>query len=236
VLRLVLCLLLAVPLAGCVAAHRTRTVGRGNLGAELSVGGPLTTSLGPPVPMPMAFLGARYGLRDDLDVSAAYNLTAPIVAGLSLDLQTAVHWAPIQPGLRGQPADGGWSVVGGASLDWVSDFQTGFRVFPALTATGAWRWRFVAPYLGATLGFDFYRPFERRNPLWLTPHLGAECFLGERVALTVELQVMELASNLWGSGVQWVYLGKSEDEELLLGVLAPMIGVSYDLPTRRSQP
>jgi hypothetical protein len=191
------------------------------------------TKLGAPVPMPVAFLGGRYGVRDDLDVSLDVNLTAPIILGLPLDAQTAVHWAPIQPGLRGQPADQGWSVVGSGSFDWVTDFDTGFRVFPALTATGAYRHRFVAPYLGLTLALNLWAPFERTNPVSLAPHVGAEFLIGKHVGLGLELQIMQATSNLWGESLEWVVLAKNEDKEREFGVLAPMLAFSYDFDTRR---
>lgn len=227
-------LALGLLLAGCATAHRTRTVGRGHAAASLSLGGPLMTNLGAPVPVPVAFLGGRYGLRDDLDVSLDVNLTAPIILGLPLDAKTAVHWAPIQPGLRGQDADRGWSVVGSGSLDWVTDFDTGFRVFPALTATGAYRHRFVAPYLGLTLALNFWAPFERTNPFALSSHVGAEFLLGEHVGLGLELQIMGLSTNLWGSGMDWVNLAEGEAAERKVGALAPMLAFSYDFDTRRS--
>lgn len=226
-IRPLLLLLAALALPGCVASHRTRTVGKGHLGTSLSLGGPMQTQKGV-APMPMAFLGGRYGLRDDLDVSLDLNLTAPIILGLPLDAQTAVQWAPIQPGLRGQAADRGFSAVGAASVDWVSDFSTGFRAFPALTLTGAYRWPRVAPYLGLTTALDFYRPFERKNPLSLNPYVGAEVFLGKGVGLDLELQIREASTNLWGENMQWVVLSRNEEKERTFGVLTPMIGVTWD--------
>lgn len=221
-------LLAALILTGCVATHRARTVGKGNIGADFSLGGPLQTKLGPPIPMPMAFLGARYGLRDDLDLSLHVNLTAPIILGTALDAQTAVHWAPIQPGLRGQAPDRGWSVAGAGSVDWVSDFSSGFRAFPAISLTGAYRWPRAAPYLGLTTALNFYRPFERKNPLSLNPYVGGEFFLGKGWGLDLELQIREASTNLWGESLQWVVLSRDEEKERTFGVVCPMIGVTRD--------
>jgi hypothetical protein len=224
--------LASLALSACVATHRTRTVGEGHGGAELALGGPITTALGPPLPMPVVFLGGRYGLRDDLDISALYNITAPAVPSIPLHLETAVHYAPIQPGLRDQPDDQGWSLVANGRVMWLSDFDSGLMVSPALGLTGGYRYRFVAPYLGFTAALHCYRPFSRRGWLWLTPHAGLELMAGEHFGLTLEVAWMDVGQNLYGSGVEWVYLSEDEVERSERGVLAPMLGVSWDFDTR----
>jgi hypothetical protein len=227
------CLLLAAAaLTACTATHRTRTVGKNHAAAELNLGGPITTALGPPVPMPVVFLGGRYGIRDDLDIGATYNLTAPIVPSIPLHLETAVHWAPIQPGLRDQPDDQGWSVVADGSVTWLSDFESGLMVFPALGVTGGYRYRFVAPYLGFTGAVNSYRPFARRGWLWFTPHVGLELMAGEHFGVTLEAAWMDVGHNLYGSGLQWIYLSKDEEENVERGAFAPMLGFTWDFDTR----
>jgi hypothetical protein len=143
-------------------------------------------------------------------------------------METTVQWALLQPGLRGQAADRGWSLVGAGSVDWVSDFSSGFCAFPAVSLTGAYRWPRVAPYLGLTTALDFYRPFERKNPLSLNPYLGGELFLGKGWGLDVELQIREASTNLWGESMEWVVLSRDEENERTFGVLTPMIGVTKD--------
>ena len=227
------CLLLAaLALTACTATHRTRTVGKSHAAAEVALGGPITTALGPPVPMPVFFLGGRYGIRDDLDVSMGYNLTAPAVPSIPLHLETGVHYAPIQPGLGEQPEDQGWSLVTNLELVWLADFETGFMVFPTLGATGAYRYKFIAPYLGFTAGAHFYRPFERTNWLLLTPHLGLEFMAGEHFGLTLEAAFMDVGSNYYGSGLEWVYLADPDDKEVERAVFMPMIGFTWDFDTR----
>lgn len=230
---LIPCLFLAAAaLSACTATHRTRTVGKSHAAADLSLGGPLTTALGAPIPMPVVFLGGRYGLRDDLDVSLHYDLTAPAVPSIPLHVETAVHYAPIQPGLGQQAADQGWSVVADGTVVWMSDFDSGLMVFPALGVTGAYRYRFVAPFLGLTAAANFYRPFERDNGLTLIPHAGLELMAGEHFGLTLEAAFMEAGHNLYGSGLQWVYLADNEDEKKEMAVVMPMIGFSWDFATR----
>ena len=227
-----LVILTAAALTGCAATHRTRTVGKNHAAAELSLGGPITTALGPPIPMPVVFLDGRYGVRDDLDVSLAYNLTAPAVPSIPLHLEAAVHYAPIQPGLGEQADDQGWSVVTHGTLVWMSDFDSGMMFFPALGVTGAYRYRVIAPYLGFTAAANFYRPFERRNWLALTPHVGLELMAGPHFGLTLEAAFMDVTNNFYGSGLDWVYLSQDREQGREFAVLAPMIGFSWDFDTR----
>ena len=218
--------------SACAATHRTRTVGKGHGSAEISLGGPMTTALGPPVPMPVFFLGGRYGLRDDLDISLAYNLTAPVVPSIPLHLESAVHWAPLQPGLGEQPADQGWSLVTNGRVVWLSDFESGLMVFPSLGVTGAYRYRFVAPYLGVTGAVNAYRPFERRAWLFLTPHVGLELMAGEHFGITLEASWMDVTHNHYGSSLDWIYLSEDDDEGREFALFTPMIGLSWDFDTR----
>ena len=222
----------ALLLASCTATHRTHTVGRAHAAGELSLGGPITTALDAPAPMPVLFLGGRYGLRDDMDISLGYNLTAPLVPSIPMHLEAGLHWAPIQPGLMEQPDDQGWSVVTDAKLVWLSDFETGNMFIPGLGVTGAYRYRFVAPYVGVMAAYNGYRPFERSNWLSLAPHVGLEFMAGEHYRLTLEASWLEAAANTYGSGLQWIYLVENDEEDKWLGAFTPMIGMSWDVNTR----
>ncbi len=225
-------LVLVTAATACTATHRTRTVGQGHAAVEVSLGGPITTALGPPVPMPVFFLGGRYGIRDDLDVSLAYNVTAPAVPSIPLHLETGVHYAPIQPGLMDQPADQGWSLVTNAEIVWLSDFEGGLMVFPTLGVTGAYRYKFIAPYIGTMAGANFYRPFERTNWFTLTPHVGLELMAGPHFGINLEAAFMDATNNFYGSGLEWVYLADNEDKKKERMVLMPMIGFTWDFDTR----
>ena len=222
----------AMGLSACTATHRTRTVGKAHGAAELSLGGPITTALGFPAPMPVVFIGGRYGVRDDMDVSLAYNVTAPAVPSIPMHLEAGVHWAPIQPGLRDQPDDQGWTVLTDGKLLWVSDFETGHVVMPAIGVTGAYRYRFVAPYIGFMAAANAYRPFDRRNWLSLKPHVGLELFGGKHFVATLEASWHEAAANTYGSGLEWVYLVENDDKQTRFAAFTPMIGLSWDFDTR----
>jgi len=106
----VLLLLLVLLFYSCSAVNQVRTVGKGNTGMELTLGGPLMTNLGGPIPIPNL-----YGILQDLDIAALYNLTGPIIPGIGFDVITGLYWVPIQPGIRTQADTSvkGWGLGGG---------------------------------------------------------------------------------------------------------------------------
>ncbi len=222
-MRIQLGLAVLTLLSACTVTHRTRTIGKGNAAAEVDLGGPISTALGAPVPMPLFFVGGRYGVHERVDLSAAYNVTMLATTGTPLHLETGAHWAPIAP-----PT--GWTLITSGELLWMSDFRTGLMVVPTVAVTGAHRWRKVAPYAGFTLALNAYRPFEDRSWLSLAPHLGAELTPGEHLGLTFELALLEATTNLYGSGMNWVFIAKGDGKRF--AVLTPMIGLSWDFSGR----
>lgn len=228
---LTLVLLLAIAhCAGCTTTHTVRTVGQGNFGIETSLGGPIFTNLDAPVISPNLFVGGRYGVLDDLDVSAAYNLTGPIIPGIALDLILGAHWVPIQPGLRSQAGtpDKGWSVATALQLHSLSDFQTGFIAIPAIDLAAGYRYRWFNPFVGVSLALHFYRPFGEIHPTMLSPYLGAEFILSDKAALSFRVTFFDVTYNYWGSAVDWVYLSTDEDAHERRAIFGIGLGFSWD--------
>lgn len=64
---------------GCSTTHGIRPIGKGNVGVELSVGGPITEVFGAPIPIPLSTLGATVGVTDTTDVHAAFHPTAALM-------------------------------------------------------------------------------------------------------------------------------------------------------------
>ena len=59
--------------AGCAARHGARTAGRGNVDIAASVGGPIFHNMGAPIPLPLAHVGAHYGVTDEVDVGGGVH-------------------------------------------------------------------------------------------------------------------------------------------------------------------
>jgi hypothetical protein len=216
--------------AACTTTHTVRTVGRGNFGVETSLGGPLLTNLGAPIFAPNLFVGGRYGVLDDLDVSAAYNVTGPIIPGVALDLALGAHYVPIQPGLRAQAGtpERGWSLATGFELHGLSDLETGFLVFPAFDLAAGYRYRWFNPFVGVSLGLNFYRPFDEVHPTMLNPYVGAELILSRKAALSFRVTFFDVTYNYWGSQVEWVYLARDDDARERRAILGISLGFSWD--------
>jgi hypothetical protein len=216
--------------AACTTTHTVRTVGQGNFGVETSLGGPMFTNLGAPLFSPNLFVGGRYGVLDDLDVSAAYNLTGPIIPGLAFDLMLGAHWVPIQPGLRSQwcTPEKGWSLATGFQLHSLTDFETGFLIFPAVDLAGGYRYRWFNPFVGVTLALNFFRPFDEVHPTMLSPYVGAEFILSPKAALSFRVTFFDVTYNYWGSAVDWVYLSTDEDAHERRAIFGIGLGFSWD--------
>jgi hypothetical protein len=224
--------------AACTTTHTVRTVGQGNFGVEASFGGPMFTNLGGAIPMPNLFVGGRYGVLDDLDVSAAYNLTGPISPGIAMDLILGAHWVPIQPGLRSQTAtpEQGWSLATGLQLHSLTDFETGFVAIPAIDLAVGYRYKWLNPFVGASLALHFFRPADRANIPMLSPYVGAEFILSKRAAISARVTFFDVAYNYWGSPVDWVYLKKDNDARKRKAILGVGLGFSFDFVSPDQEP
>lgn len=190
----------------------------------------MLTNLGAPIPVPNLFFGGRYGVRDDLDVSLDYNFTAPIIPGLALDLIFSGHYVPIQPGLgfQADTPQRGWSVATKVSAHLLTDFQTGFVAVPAFEVAGGWRYKLFNPFIGCSLALNFYRPFEEVNPVMLSPFIGTEAILNQRVAISLRLTFFDMTYNYYRAQVKWVYLDNSDDNKKKYGLVGITLGISWD--------
>lgn len=227
-------ILLLISLFGCSSTYPVRTVGKGKGGFELTLGGPMMKKLGPALPIPNFFIGGRYGVLNDLDISVLYNITTPVVPGIALDLITSAHWIPIQPGLRNQAdnSEKGWGAGGALHLQWITDFDHGFMIFPTLELLAGYRLRWFNPYLGLNLGLNFYRPDDSDGVLQLHPVIGTEFIIRDRIGLALKCTFYDVTHNLYGEQFDWIMLVNDIEEEKKYGVLGLSIGLSYDFGKR----
>ncbi len=220
--------LLVLLFISCSAVNQVRTVGKGNTGMELTLGGPMMTNLGAPLPIPNFFAGVRYGLRQDLDIAGLFNITGPIIPGI-FDVITGIYWVPLQPGLRTQSGTPhkGLGLGGSFMVQWITDFQHGLVIYPAIECAGGWRYKWINPFIGISLGLDFYRTNGKTPITQVNPFFGTEFMIKERSSIGLKCTFYEVAYNFYGSQVEWVYLVNRSQEKKKYGVLGISLGYSY---------
>lgn len=213
-------------LMSCSATYQSRTIGKGNIGAEMNMGGPLLTNLGPALPLPNIYMGGRYGLRDNLDIYGGYNIYAAFMPGIPLDLNTSLIWIPVQPGLSGKETGG----IAGAALhiEWITDFSTAFHIVPRTDLYGGWRYRWFSSLAGTSLGANFYRPRKTDSPLLLEPFLAMEFQIRDHLGIMLRITMHDLLYNYYDSQIDWVYVSTNEEEQSYHGVWGVSLGVSWD--------
>ena len=217
-------------IASCTATHSVRTVGKGNSAVEMSLGGPFFTNLGGAIPAPNLFIGGRYGVRDDLDVSLEYNLTSPIVPGITLDGIFGAHYVPIQPGIGHQrdTKNKGWSLATAAALHLLTDFQNGAIAIPETELAGGWRYKWFNPYIGLSLALHFYRPYDHTEPVFLSPFVGADFIINKKATVGFRLTLYDVLYNMYGSQVDWVYLVNDTSAHKKYGMIGLSLDFSFD--------
>ncbi len=225
-------------LISCTATNQVRTVGKGKTGLEITLGGPMFTNLGAPIPIPNLFVGARYGLRQDLDLAAYYNLTGPIIPGIGFDVITSIFWIPIQPGLRNQEdtPKKGWGAGGSFMLQWVTDFKHGLIILPAMEIGGGWRNKWFNPFIGTSVGLNFYRPHNKTPIVQLNPFLGSDFIINERASIALKCTIYESIYNLYGSQIEWVHIANKPEEKKKYGVFGVALGFSYNFGNSKRKP
>jgi hypothetical protein len=213
----------------CTAVNQTRTIGNGNFGLETSLGGPFMTNLGAPIPIPNLFLGARYGIRNDFDISANLNFLSPVTPGITLDLITAAHWLPIQPGIGFQDKNMscGWSAGGSARIQWLSDFKSSLLLLPDLELIGAYRYKWLSLYTGVSTGFNFYRPDNNDPLIVFSPFSGIEFIPNKHLSFGIKCTAYDIFYNFKGSQMNWIYLVDKSSEWKRFAPLGVTIGFGY---------
>jgi hypothetical protein len=144
--RRVATLALGLAMAGasaCTATRAVRPVGEGRWAAGASLGGPVFTNLGAPIPTPLLSGYGRYGLSERTDFE--FGLHAPIARNLGVDLGAA-HLLLEQQGLR--PAVmvngrvylyGNLAGLSGKERGSGTGFTLAPRIFEEVQATASWK-------------------------------------------------------------------------------------------------
>jgi hypothetical protein len=172
-------LVLTLGLWGCAYPYTVRTVGEGQTALHASVGGPLFSNLGAPLPVPAVVVGGQHGVTDWWDAHASLHILAAAYKTAGIDAGSTLRLLR-QRG--GRP-----EVTGTFRLSLLTNFVDGARVYPELEAYASWLLRRRVLLFGgfATLYDFFWRTGPRVH--W-GPCLGVEVSLGRRYALGLALR------------------------------------------------
>lgn len=214
--HLLVSLLLAALHSGCAPSHAGRTVGRGVLQAEGSLGGPMVTNLGGAIPVPNIPVGARYGLTDRLDAAGHVNLL-PIVMGGFLALDASLTY-----GLLKQEGKSGVNLATGAGLIFFSDFQSGARVSPVVDMAVSYTVSRFTPFVGCELVADMWQSRAIADP-----YFGLEVDVG-RWSLSLAVVWFHPAHDWYASSIRYF-------PETHQGALGFLVGLKRRWHTRRSR-
>lgn len=185
---------------------KLRPTPKGQVTAELELGGPFAKVGGLVIPLPLTTVGASYGVAEHVDISAHLHPTAAIFKIAGLDVGAA--WQPlIQKGAV--PA-----VTLAGRLYGFTNFISGFQPYLELGVTGSYKLADrVSPYLNVTTLIQ-----TNAVPL-LAVGAGVEVEFG-RVALQAEFRWFSPNRNTYFNAVEWQSIGG-------WGAVGGLIGVRY---------
>jgi hypothetical protein len=181
------CLLLALALAlpACAARTAIEPLGEGRTAFSASLGGPLVSAFDTYLPIPNVTVGAEHGLGERLDVGGTLHLL-PLAYGL-VGFDVGATYYPIVD------SSGATIAVQPRLLTFVSvkpDVAERVRVYPALSASAAWRNGDDRVYTG----FDFAVPVSSPDydndppPVIFSPFVGYHWAISSSVSLLGELK------------------------------------------------
>jgi hypothetical protein len=196
--------------AGCGTTQAVRPIGQGGLRAELSLGGPLFGDLGVPIPMPIALVGARYGVIDRLDVHARWNVLLAAFGAFGMDAGAS--------GLILQQHGFFPALAGGVLATLVTDGQD-TNVFPELTLSLSWDvHRGSLVYLGLTNFYELAPQFRYHPAIFV----GGRWQATRRFGATVELKWISPHEDSTFGPVGYVSPGG-------LGAFSVLLGFDFDI-------
>jgi hypothetical protein len=107
--------------------------------------------------------------------------------------------------------------------------------FPVVDVAGGWRYKWLNPYVGVSLGLNFFRPYDHKNVAMLNPFVGSDFVVNEQVNLALQVTFYDVAYNMYGSQVDWIYLAEDVPNEKKYGMVGLSLGMSYDFVKTRKK-
>ncbi len=184
--KTILLLLSSLLLFSCAAHTHLQPLGKGNVDANVSFGGPIIKALGTQIPVPYLTGGLEYGASESINLFT--NLHMLPLAYKMAGLDAGFSWYPIeQNGLK--PTIGIHPfLMCFASLK--SDIEEKYRVYPVVSFSSAWQTG-KGQFFG---GLDMAAPIsdpdydDDAESLIFSPFVGYEWKLGRNTRLITEIK------------------------------------------------
>lgn len=205
-----------VSLMGCAANTDIEPTIEGNIGYNMSIGGPIISALGIKFPTPYLIIGGSYGYREDITLSANLHLLSLIygVAGVEFGAKKYFRVNDDISPLIGVGAN----FLMLASVRSRSDDK--MRIYPYLSATSTWKKERSAYYLGVNLAIpissmDYYDKFPSAI---LSPSFGYRRDIGASTRITVELRFNAVNHKTDQLSVEYLNIGGN-------GAITPLFAI-----------
>ena len=156
-------------LIGCAAHNDLEPIGKGNLSANFSIGGPIVKAFGTNIPIPYATVGANYGLNNKFDLNGNLHLLSIPYKIFGFDFGST--WYPsinngkiptigIQPRLL-------------TLISMKSNVNERLKIYPIISNSAAWHINKGLIYIGtdltillSSLDYDEDAPNVILSPFW----------------------------------------------------------------------
>lgn len=206
---------LTLVLASCATIHSVRPLSQGERQLDASLGGPLVTNLGVPMPIPLVSVNYLYGLTNDVSVGGTAYVTDALFGTGHIEANGIV-------GLFNQKgAVPALSLE--ANLHAITDFRTSVQFFPELNLTPSWELGDFLLYGGAGAMFNLYPDMadgtKRRYLAIPDFYLGAS-WIWSNWLFTAELKYLNPFQRSYPAAPGYVGIGE-------WGALAPFLQASF---------
>ncbi|MBN2414014.1 hypothetical protein JXQ31_20230 [candidate division KSB1 bacterium] len=173
-------------LAGCAAHTNLQPVGKNNIDANLSIGGPVIKAFGARIPIPYATGGVNYGIRDNFDLNGNLHLLPAAYKLFGCDF--GATWFPVLNNFSKPTIGLQARLLTMASLK--ADVDSRFRFYPSFSASSAWKMGGGLFYTGADITVPVTSPDYDDDAVSVifSPFFGYRWNLGSHTRLLTEIK------------------------------------------------
>ncbi len=181
-----LAILFLTLIIGCAAHTNLTPVGKGNVEASISLGGPFIPVAETKIPTPYLVAGANYGMTENINLDGTLHITSLFYQIAGFDF--GATWFPV----LNEGMIPTWGIQQRFLMlsSFKSDVESRFRIYPLISNSASWEWGSGLIYTG----LDFIIPLtnpdydEEAENVIFSPFVGYRWDLGKKLRLLTELK------------------------------------------------